>query len=85
VPSFNDFYLTEGFRLECEGIWLGEDKVTQWLNLNFQPSKPGEEIRREWMYALTQFKNGTVPEISTIIDRLPLDTVPPLTYSLLHN
>jgi len=65
-----------GFRVECKGLWFGDDRANEWLMLNFQPSCPGDDIPRVWIQALYRFGANENPhEIGTIFDRLPLDAV----------
>jgi hypothetical protein len=64
--------------MDCEGLWLG-DRATapaELLTLEFQePAVPNPATSEGWMHSLETFKSRDLPEISTIFDRVPLDTV----------
>jgi len=68
-----------GFRIDCEGTWMGEDRATKWASYTFQPADGiiGDGSVERWMQHLDKFRarENETRELGTICDRLPLDTV----------
>jgi hypothetical protein len=63
-----------GFLLVCEGTW-GDSK--HYLSLNLQPTRTIPDLPQIWTGALDTFRRQRIPDIGTMLDRLPLDKVSP--------
>jgi hypothetical protein len=72
--------LTEtGFILsECPGLWLGLERASATLTLQFGVVGHSAEVPNRWVTRLKAFKDTKYDrEYTSIFDRLPLDQVVP--------